>query len=175
MRLPSALLLLPLLILAGCADTQKLNINNKFGAVRLDSNASAYVAMPADGGFGNKVYYGSGAMVASIVERALFVHLVRVVIGTKAEGISKAKMSAASGRYKYLFFPTIVHWEDRATGWSGRADKVKVNIAVIDVESGKQISFASIDGRSGLATLGGDRPQDLLPGPINQYIAQLFY
>ena len=174
MRILSALLVLPLLILEGCADSQKLNINNQFGAVSLDRNASAYIAIPANGRYGNQEYHGSGATVAQIIKGALSVHLVHVDIGTKAESFPKAKSSSALGRHKYLFYPTIVHWEDRATEWSGMADKVSVNIAVVDVKSGKQISSASIDGQSGLATLGGDHPQDLLPEPITRYIAELF-
>ena len=174
MRRLCALLILPLIILASCADSQKLNVTNKSGAVRLDRNGSAYVAIPSDGGFGNRKYIGSGAIVAQTINWSLSPYQVRVITGSKEEGITTAKKSAASGHFKYLFFPTIIHWEDRATGWSGKADKLKVNIAVIDVQSGKQVSFASIDGRSGLATLGGDHPQDLLSKPINEYFARLF-
>lgn len=174
MRILSALLILPFLILVGCADSQKLDINDQFGAVSLDRNASAYIAIPANGRYGNQEYHGSGATVAQIIKGALSVHLVHVDIGTKVESFPKAKSSAALGHYKYLFYPTIVHWEDRATEWSAKADKVSVNIAVIDVESGEQISSASIDGQSGLATFGGDHPQDLLPEPITKYIAELF-
>ena len=174
MRILSALLILPLLILVGCADSQKLDINDQFGALKLDRNASAYIAIPANGRYGNKEYHGSGATVAQIIKGALLVHLVQVEIGTKVEDFPKAKSSAALGHHKYLFNPTIVQWEDRATEWSARADKVSVKIAVIDVKSGEQISSATITGRSGLATFGGDHPQDLLPEPITEYIAELF-
>ncbi len=174
MRILSTILILPLLILVGCADSQKLDINDQLGAASLDRNASAYIAIPANGRYGNQEYHGSGATVAQIIKGALSVHLVHVDIGTKVESFPKATSSAALGHYKYLFNPTIVHWEDRATEWSASADKVSVNIAVIDVKSGEQISSASIYGQSGLATFGGDHPQDLLPEPITEYIAELF-
>jgi hypothetical protein len=47
-------------------------------------------------------------------------------------------------------------------------------LVVIDLASGQPVSSATIDGTSGLATFGGDHPQDLLPEPIKKYVDQLF-
>ncbi|MGL1931348.1 MAG: DUF4823 domain-containing protein [Desulfotalea sp.] len=67
-----------------------------------------------------------------------------------------------------------MHWEDRATEWSGLPDKAEIKMVVIDVKSNNKISVATIKGSSGLATFGGDHPQDLLPDPIKKYINSLF-
>lgn len=73
-----------------------------------------------------------------------------------------------------LIFPTILHWEDRATEWSMISDKVEIRVDVVQVDSGHIISSGIIKGSSGLATLGGDHPQDLLPEPIAESVSSLF-
>ena len=77
-------------------------------------------------------------------------------------------------KFKYLVYPTILHWEDRATEWSGRSDKVEIKVVVVDVLTGNTITGSIIKGSSGLATFGGDHPQDLLPGPVNQFVSTLY-
>ena len=74
------------------------------------------------------------------------------------------------------FGPGEIHHDrrDRATEWSARADKVEVQFEAVDVSSGRRIAKTIIKGRSGLATFGGDHPQDLLPEPIDEFVDQLF-
>ena len=68
----------------------------------------------------------------------------------------------------------IVHWEDRATEWSLKSDKVEVKITVHDVARGRMLASAVVSGSSGLLTIGGDHPQDLLPEPMDSYVGSLF-
>lgn len=53
-------------------------------------------------------------------------------------------------------------------------DKVEVNVEVVNVRTGDVISSGVIKGRSGLATLGGDHPQDLLPEPVAELLSSVF-
>ena len=69
--------------------------------------------------------------------------------------------------------PIIVLWEDRATEWSGKRDRIIVKITVLDVSSGKLVDATTIQGTSKWATFGGDYPQDLLPVPMRDYVARL--
>ncbi len=94
---------------------------------------------------------------------------------SRVEDFDQALNSARIGGYSYLVFPTILHWEDRATEWNFMRDKVEVKIDIVDVFSGEAESSTVIDGRSGIATLGGDHPQDLLPDPINEYFRSALY
>jgi hypothetical protein len=73
-----------------------------------------------------------------------------------------------------LVYPTILHWEDRATEWSGIPDRVEIKIEIIGATTGKGLDSAIIKGKSGLATFGGDHPQDLLPKPVEDYVSGLF-
>lgn len=77
--------------------------------------------------------------------------------------------------FKYLVYPTILHWEDRATEWSALPDRVEVKIDLIETATGKLLDSVVIRGKSGLATLGGDHPQDLLPKPVDEFVSTLFH
>ncbi|TPH14711.1 DUF4823 domain-containing protein [Litorilituus lipolyticus] len=54
------------------------------------------------------------------------------------------------------------------------ADKADIKIVVVDVKTLEVKSSVIIKGSSGLATFGGDHPQDLLPKPTSDYIKTLF-
>jgi hypothetical protein len=51
---------------------------------------------------------------------------------------------------------------------------VEVKIEVIDPTSGETLTTGIVKGKSGLATLGGDHPQDLLPEPITEFVGALY-
>jgi hypothetical protein len=70
--------------------------------------------------------------------------------------------------------PEILHWEDRATEWSGIPDRVEVKLLVLEAQGNKEIASIVISGKSKWATFGGDHPQDLLPEPIKQYVESLY-
>jgi hypothetical protein len=62
------------------------------------------------------VYPNSGKVVA----RKLVAALIPQYPGST--------VSSTSSRSVYLIEPKILHWEDRATEWSGKADRVKVSL-----------------------------------------------
>jgi hypothetical protein len=45
---------------------------------------------------------------------------------------------------------------------------------VYDLGTSEVVSAVTIDGKSGLATFGGDHPQDLLSEPVVKYVNSLF-
>jgi hypothetical protein len=135
---------------------------------------SAYVGVPQDGSYGGKPYFGSGGLTAQAVAVAFAPYLARVTVGVKREDFDAALKSAQAGGYGYLLYPEILLWEDRATEWSGRPDQASVKISIVRVDTGGVLDSAVIGGKSGLATLGGDRPEHLLPKPLSDYAATLF-
>lgn len=163
------------LMLLGCADTHKVTrTEGSKSAVSLQRQASAYGAVPSDGRYGPTVYSGSGATVAQVVAAAFGSHLERVTTGTKIEELDQALSSAKAGGFTYLLYPQILHWEDRATEWSAKPDLVTVKLSTYAAQTGQLLDSAMIDGKSGIATFGGDRPQDLLPKPMAEYAVTLF-
>lgn len=160
-------------LLFGCADTHQL-MRVSGSTVPLSRQASAYVAVPKDGAYGPTTYSGSGALTAQAVAAAFAPYLNKITVAAKTEDLETAQQSARAGAYTYLLYPQILHWEDRATEWSGKPDVASVKVSLIRVDGGEVLDSAVVGGKSGWATLGGDRPEHLLPRPLADYAATLF-
>lgn len=162
-----------LALLVGCADSHKL-IRTGHEPIKIDTGKNIYLSVPKDGAYGQKIYQGSGMNTSQIIYAALSYHSNKLNEGHEYQNFDDALENALKLNCDYLFFPTILEWEDRATEWSGIPDKVSVKVAVVETASGKTIGSAIIKGKSGIATFGGDHPQDLLPQPVKEYIDSLF-
>jgi len=163
------------LLLLGCVHTYEMRSGGE-GAPRihLPREASFLVGVPEDGRFGTHHYPGSGFMTTQEVVAALSTH-ARIVRAAKAPATIKENSAAArSAHLQYLVQPTILHWEERATEWSGKPDRISVRLELIEVSSGATLDTTVLSGKSKWATLGGDHPQELLPEPLSGYANALF-
>jgi Domain of unknown function (DUF4823) len=113
-------------------------------------------------------------MASQAVSAAFAPFMRSITVSPKPEEFDQALQSAKSGNYTYLIYPQILHWEDRATEWSAKPDVAFVKVSIINARTAEVIDSAIINGKSGLATFGGDKPQDLIPKPLSEYAASLF-
>lgn len=67
----------------------------------------------------------------------------------------------------------ILHWEDRATAWSGLPDRIEIYIAVYD-SNRNMLKSALLTGKSTSFTLGSTDPSELLEEPINKFFKEIF-
>ncbi len=162
-----------LILLSACADSHQL-MRMGGNRTKLDPSGVVYVSVPRDGQYGQSTYHGSGQNTAQIVVLAISQYAKRVEGGHGHQEFDIALDSAKKFNAQYLVVPTILEWEDRATEWSGIPDKASVKIMVVDVATGTTLDSVLIKGKSGLATFGGDHPQDLLPEPVGEYIGYLY-
>lgn len=160
------------LILIGCADTHHLQRPASTN-IRLPATSAIYVARPTDGRYQHINYAGSGAKTAMEIRSILFPYFSRVEIGDRTETKSKALETARSAGYDILIYPEILHWEDRATEWSGLPDQISVQVDLVNVEEGRTLDSTAISAKSGLATFGGDKPHHLLRKPFAEYASIL--
>jgi hypothetical protein len=161
-------------LLSSCADSTEILRENKSTNLHLNNSDSILISIPSDGIYGDKTYTGSGQNTSQIIYASLSRHSHNIQIGNLYESFSYALDAAKRHGAKYLVYPTILYWEDRATEWSGIPDKIEVRIEIVEISTGSTVSSALIKGKSGLATLGGDHPQDLLPKPIDEFIDSLY-
>ena len=77
-------------------------------------------------------------------------------------------------KYGYYVRPVILHWEERATEWSGKPDRIEIQIVIYDAVTKNELANSSYTGKSKWATFGGDHPQDLLPEPTNKHVKSLY-
>jgi hypothetical protein len=165
---------LVVIALSACADTHQFHRYGNSEVPRFTSNDSVYIGVSRDGVYGSKTYPGSGLTTSQILLSSFAKRIRQVETGRSPQSFEEALKIARGNGYKYLVYPTILHWEDRATEWSGIPDKVEVKIEIVEVATGKTLDSVVIKGKSGLATFGGDHPQDLLPKPVEEYVSNLF-
>ncbi len=120
-----------------------------------------------------KVYLGSGIVVANKTQAALlgvFSQVQLLSTKNKEQAISLCKQQ----NVKFLVVPTILHWEDRNTPYSGSADKIEVKIDVFDIMRNKTVNSIVFQAHNEWATLTDQPPEDLLDGEFNKAIADMF-
>jgi Domain of unknown function (DUF4823) len=160
-------------LISGCVSKYKTDAYQA-PAETLRSNASAYVTMAQDGIYDSKPYLNSGRLVSTATTTAVSHHLPRVEQASKVEDLEEALSNAEKMGLTYVFQPTILHWEDRNTEWSGRPDRITIKVVVWDVTTKQNIASTVLRASSKWATFGGDHPQDLLPGAITPFVDKLF-
>lgn len=132
-----------------------------------------YVSTPENGQYDGKPYLNSGVMTRDI----LFAGLIeRGAKGIKGQQVSReqAVEDAQKHQCTRVMYPEILHWEDRATEWSGIRDKVKVAIDIIDTHNGKVLDSTILNLTGTWWTMGGLHPQDLIEEASDGYFKRLF-
>ena len=124
-----------------------------------------------DGAYGGKTYKGSGLNVSKIILRTLrnVQPLAQLVEETnEADAIKIAKQKDAS----YLIVPDLLHWEDRATAWSGYRDKVKIELRFLSLNPIETISSQTYYTTNNSITFLNTKPEDLLDERFDKFIYQ---
>lgn len=165
------LLIMGALALSGCSAHYK-STDVKTSTEKLKQDMPVSIAVPKDGFYSTTVYHGSGQETASALQAAFVRYSEKVSISNNCGDVEC--LSKATTTEGYLVVPQILHWEDRATEWSGKRDKLEVKISVYKASNLTLINSTILNGESKLATWGGDHPQDLLAEPINSYVSQLY-
>ncbi|WP_412557923.1 DUF4823 domain-containing protein [Thalassospira sp. MIT1370] len=138
------------------------------------SGTSFYVMQAKDGKFGDINYVGSGEMLSNEVYKQLVPFSSEVVKATTDETRDEAFVSAKDRGIEFLIDPQILHWEDRATEWSGRPDRITIHYQAFKVSDQSTLVTSTLSASSKWATFGGDHPVDLLPVPTTQFVSSLF-
>ena len=165
-------LLCCLVLLAGCSATYTHEVVSD-PRVTLDRGKGVFISTPKTGWYGRTEYRDSGKMTANAIKAAFSRFTSNVVVTEQCTGMDCLKV-IQTDRYGYYVEPQILHWEDRATEWSGLPDRIEIKISVYDASLGTELASSVLAGRSKWATFGGDHPQDLLPEPVGSYVNALY-
>lgn len=158
--------------ISGCAATYKHNAITEPDA-KLVRGKSVVIATPSNGFYENKEYPSSGKMTANAIRNAFVRFTNSVSISPRCKDLDCIRNDRSRG-YDYYVIPEILHWEDRATEWSGIPDRIEIKVSIYDSHSTRELASTIISGKSKWATFGGDHPQDLLPEPLGIYIGSLY-
>jgi hypothetical protein len=112
------------------------------------------------GAYGKHTYIGSGASV----QREIIAALRLVGVDARTDQLSAASnFGQATSLWRVT--PLILEREDRATEWSGKPDRIRIELRTLD-PTGTLINATAIFGISKWVTLGGDHPQDMIRSAI---------
>lgn len=149
---------------------------------RLDESVAVLVTTPKDGGYGRKLYDGSGAAVARRTDAA-FSRYARIVdvYPSGYHSLNDLKEIIAKNGYGYVVVPTIAVWEHKDKDWSAIPSQVSIRISVIDATTGKEISSNFLEAKgppssSVYSLLNSDieGPEELLSELADDYVDTLY-
>ena len=159
-------------MVAACTSTYK-HSELKSAEPKLDPAQGVLISIPEDGWYSNTQYKNSGRMTSNAIRAAFSKFARKVAIAGDCKG-EKCSESVDIEEFGYFVKPMILHWEERATEWSGKPDRIEIQITIYDAITREEIANSSYTGKSKWATFGGDHPQDLLPEPTLKYVQSLY-
>ncbi|HEY5658993.1 MAG TPA: DUF4823 domain-containing protein [Myxococcota bacterium] len=164
----------PLLALVACAHTYDVHSSPASNGPLLPLGASVLVGLPLDGHDGHSVYEGSGALTAESIVAALRRYTEAAEVAGIAETLEEYEARAREAGQQFVLFPEIFVWKDRNTRRWGLPDLLELQLTLVDVATGEVLDTTTISASSRIGLSWDDRPQDLLPVPLEGYAARIF-
>lgn len=155
-RFSRALVVAAVIALGACTATyqERTTGGTEASTVKLDPARNVMVAIPADGAYGGKSYLGTGQLVAQNTSAAFSRYARKVQLGPAGvHELEPLLVSARAANADYLAIPSISHWEQRATEWSGIPSRVTLTLAIVDVRTGKELHSSLLESQSAIMTL----------------------
>lgn len=159
------------LLFIGCQSTYKYDINNPYKGA-LEKEKAMAIAVSEDGSYGSDIYNGSGRVLSNAIRQQLKRYTSNAIILKNNETL-KDFSDEEILEYDYIIIPEILHWEDRATAWSGLPDKIEVSVEIYDNKR-KLLKSAILSGKSASMTLGSTDPGELLEEPLATFFKSVF-
>lgn len=128
--------------------------------------------------------------VSDLLMSEIGLRFPRVMRAGEAESIFSARQSAANSGLDYVVYPRLLLWEDTAGTWSEVADtlryaegpallegfgldRARLQLTLLEVNSGRIMDVVAIDSRGGLLALYQESPQRLLASALGRYVDSL--
>jgi len=165
------LVLLATFLMSGCTASYQGDFLHPQAA--MQANARVLIVTPEMGHYEDIDYPGSGNEVASALAKEIQTYSQQIsVIPTpvKIENIRDEDLQ----RHDYVFIPEILHWEDRATGWSFRPDRIEVRFDIYNSQRALVNSYL-VTGRSAYVVWVSRQPNSLLKKPIRDMLETFFH
>ena len=128
---------------------------------------------PENGTYGDIVYPTSGNDVITALTQELNRYSPQSISTTYNPIDVQNLPDSDIANFDYIFAPKILHWEDRATGWSFRPDRIEVLFYIYDNQR-NLIDTYNIKGRSAYVVWVSKQPNSLLKKPIRNMLADIF-
>jgi hypothetical protein len=166
------LMAMSLVLAVGCSTRHNLGST---GGAKLERGQQTCIITPADGSYGSKLYPGSGAITASLLQGALTSYAGSVKVLTVQDDVQAGLKQASGLGCHYVFHPQILNWEPRAASWSARPTKVHVLMNVYDLKKGRDVLISqSLESTGRSITFISQHPSEILKDLFLQFASQSF-
>ncbi len=139
----------------------------------LSVGAQVSVQIPENGRFEDTVYSQSGQDTASAFKSAFEVHTESVTLLSACQEEACLAGATQAGS-KYFAALKLVYWEDRATNWSNKADRLTIKVSIYDVSSSSLLTSSYLHTNTSMGAPSGGHVEDFLPSLANQYVSSLY-
>jgi hypothetical protein len=156
-------------LMSGCA-YQKTTLLPPQSSTPL--HVSGLCVMTAvDGSYNGKPYIGSGREVSNQVLAAMRSKALDSIIVNATDKQEATKQCSAQGA-NHLVIPSILHWEDRATNWSGLRDLIRIELQVTQIDPPKLLKVGTFEARNSWFTFVNNPPEDLLDEKFSKFVTE---
>ncbi|WP_250623313.1 DUF4823 domain-containing protein [Pinirhizobacter soli] len=116
---------------------------------------------------------GSGQGMVAALRKALAAH--GVPLSTSADMDLQAGLASAQrAGYRYVLKCTITLWEDNATAWSGKGDKLNISVELYDAQT-RELAAAATDKRTATGfTLASGSPDRFMDQVASGALGQIY-
>lgn len=164
------LLAIATMIMSGC--TASYNQSFLQDPESMKAGASVLIVTPENGSYGTEYYPTSGNDVVQILTKEMARYTTNISVIPTHVSIDQVHEDDLQD-VDYVIIPEILHWEDRATGWSFRPDRIEVRFDIYDNQR-QLINSVDIKGKSANVVWVQKAPNSLLPKPIRLLLRDLF-
>lgn len=152
--------------LAGCASVADVKLQPISGQISIPEGSAICLIHPGDGQFKDKVYKTSGVKVGEVILKSVPKRYSPKVVG-----------SEEACKSNYLVTSEILEYENRASGWSGKPDKIKVKVTARNMENDELSTFTYYADTNLAASAffewGNAAPYELLDSEFSKQVADL--
>lgn len=165
-------------VLSGCVAIPVATVQPTASSAKVPvkSDSVMCVIAPPDASFEGAVYSGSGREIAEKIQIALQKagRQSRLVSQTQHDSILPCKEKGAT----HVVETAVLRYEDRATGWSGKPDRIELRISLYDFEQPHQRSTITYQAQSSMLASaflewGNAKPTALLGQDFEESINKL--
>ncbi|WP_295861096.1 DUF4823 domain-containing protein [uncultured Fibrobacter sp.] len=164
------ILLTATFLMSGCTASYKSEFMTPQSS--MQDQTSILIVTPEPGRYATVEYPTSGIEVASALAQELKQYSPQIsTIPTPVtiENITDGDLQ----KFDYIFIPQILHWEDRATGWSMKPDRIKIRFDIFNNQR-QLVNSYLITGRSAYIVWISKTPDSLLRKPIRDMLKKFF-
>ena len=147
----------------------------------LPGNSQISIQTPDDGRFQDTlaedsnftVYENSGSDTVNAFKAAIANHSSSVsLIG---ECLPEKCLALAGGNgSSHLVMLEILYWEERSTTWSGKPDRLTLEVSVYELDSGLLVARSFMHANSSIGSSSSGKVAGYLPEMADKYVAWLY-